>query len=251
MRNDRLINQGQALTGTEFPYHGQLLLVEYNSAKLYALSLCIQAIIDRRGAVNGFTTDFTNLAGYGADDLHAINDVVDSATEVLTTAVHLADAKVLGNSPARMTFRVISASIFLLKSLGLGVGAAKLQTSLETIQRVITALRNSAIDEMSLGARYASLLEMHLSRLQNSFVTSTAPHGLEAQMGAGFGGDSQAESGTFQYFGNTQEGWFSLPFDETLVSTDFVDLQGFSNFDDNDLNFLWNLNYAQSNTGAV
>lgn len=160
---------------------------------------------------------------------------MEDSSQVLTMAIQLAERRILLYAPARTTSRIISASIFLLKAVSIGAGAARLNTSLDLLQRTITALRSSAVDEVDLGLQYASLLEMHLSQLKGSFVTSTVPPGtMQADVMLP---ENPPGTGVVN-----PEDWFSLPFEINNVGSGWEDMQGFSSFEDSDLDFIWNLN---------
>lgn len=169
------------------------------------------------------------------NDYQFLESVIEDSSQVLTRAIHLADQRVLRYAPARATSRIISASIFLLKAIGIGAGATRLKTSLDLLQRTITALRSSAVDEVDLGLQYASLLEMHLSQVKGSFVTSAVPPGTTQ-------GDAMMSEDPTGVGSMNPEDWFSLPFEFNTVYNGLDDLQGFSSFEDGDLDFIWNLN---------
>jgi hypothetical protein len=58
------------------------------------------------------------------------------------------------NVPTRVTLRIISGSIFLMKSLGIGIGATKMHASLDLLQKAISALGSNAVNELQLCHRY-------------------------------------------------------------------------------------------------
>ncbi|VUC27066.1 unnamed protein product [Clonostachys rosea] len=233
---------------TDPGYFHNFLWIEYYSARLYCYSVGIQAVIERCASQTGneISARFATETTYDVNNYQFVGEVVSCSSHVLTLATQLADQGILRHAPARVIVRIIAASIFLLKGLGIGVSATNLQESLELLQRTISALRSSSVDEMHLGVRYAALLEMHLTRLQNSFVMSVCPPGLEGALGSGAGASHMDEviSGARQDFDVNPEDWFSLPFEGAFTSTDMNDIQGFSNLDDNDLDFLWNLTFA-------
>jgi hypothetical protein len=262
------------------------LSIEYYSARLYCHSLRIQAIIERcaaqstststTGTGTGSTSGFPFPPGepYESHDYAFLDSVLDDSSRVLSSAVQLSRQQVLRSAPARTISRIISASIFLLKTLGIGAIATRLQASMELLQDAIAALRTSAVDELSLGLRYASLLEMHLSRLRSSFVTTAFlppppplpslafQHPPPPPSGSGFQGARDHEhasssdllpggSGTCNDMAlpnaapdSACEDWFSLPFDPSFALSTTDDMYGFSNLEDGDLDFLWNLSFA-------
>jgi hypothetical protein len=71
--------------------------------------------------------------------------------------------------------RVTTASVFLLKALGLGVSTNRLHDPLTVLKHVIAALKVSKPDDLHFGARYATLLEMYVARLHDKFIPDTRP----------------------------------------------------------------------------
>lgn len=163
-------------------------------------------------------------------------------------------------SPVRIFLRITTASVFLLKGLSLGVGATKLRTSLDVLTRSIAALRSSALDDVHLGSRYATLLEIHVNGLTNNFISSGKPPafatrppspepGILARDDA-TGGFQNAEASALMDHdtGNLDhvdvgqmEDWLTLPFDPSLVPYVPGDTQTFSWLGDGTMDFIWNL----------
>lgn len=75
-----------------------------------------------------------------------------------------------------MFSRMISASIFLLKALALGVRRTKLAESLQVLEMAISALQTSNLDDIHLAAQYGELLKIQVDRLRRSFESSGTPH---------------------------------------------------------------------------
>lgn len=189
---------------------------------------------------NGSAPSYTLGAACDASDYPFVEEVVNSSSKILMITVQLAENQMLQHAPARTMQRIISGSIFLLKGLGIGVDAMRLHSSLELLQRAIEALRTSAIDEMQLGLRYATLLDMHLTRLRRSFVSSAYPPGILYQGSEGTGGMLES---AMEGFESNLHDWVSLPLDTAFPAANGVDVQGFSTIYDQDLDFLWNLDF--------
>jgi hypothetical protein len=186
---------------------------------------------------------------------------VDGSLEILEKAAELSESQTLMYSPMRMFLRITTASVFLLKGLSLGVSETKLQTSLDTLNRGIAALRSGTLDDVHLGSRYATLLEMHVSRLKNSFIPSarplsfgTRPPSMERNSASLMGANGTYSQGndTSQLMGSDPDGmdtggrdefenWLTLPFDPSLVPFVPTDTQGLSWLGDGTLDFIWNL----------
>jgi hypothetical protein len=75
-----------------------------------------------------------------------------------------------------MFSRMISASIFLLKALALGVRKTKLTESLHVLEMAISALQTSNLDDIHLAAQYGELLKIQVDRLRRSFESSGTSH---------------------------------------------------------------------------
>jgi hypothetical protein len=240
-----------------------VLFIEYQSARIYANSLGLQAVVERIQAENGSQANPQVRANITIDsvDYNFTQAVVDGGLEVLRTAIKLGDSGVLTYSPVRIFLRITAASVFLIKGLGLGVGATKLKASLDVLTRCIAALKSGMLDDMHLGARYATLLEMHVVRLQNGFIASarppafaTRPPSTERSAPAvpanGELGQTHASSSTGNAFGSAvpdpgqlgpMEEWLTLPFDPSLVPFVPGDSSGFSSLGNSTLDFIWNL----------
>lgn len=177
------------------------------------------------------------------NDYHFIEEVVNCSSQILRITIKLGEHSILKYSPARVTQRIIVASIFLLKGLGIGVDGTRLQSSLELLQCAISALRSSAVDEMHLGLRYAALLDMHITRLHNRFVSSAVPPSLVLQGGLPSAVEGISSTTIQDGFDMNPEDWLSLPFDATTMLGGMNDVQGFSSLYDGDLDFLWNLDF--------
>lgn len=223
------------------------LLIEYYSARLSCHSLVIQAIIDRASTQKQQSSSHQTSFAYGVvdeADYLLVEEVVNCAIRILELISELSDQGILVYAPARVTLRAISASIFLMKGLGVGVTATKLQESLRVLRRAITCLQSSTVDELQLGGRYATLLDLHLSHLENSFVASSYPLYLATRTHMNDVVPGQQHSAAQNVLDNLDynaEDWLTLPYDSTFASLDVGDCQGFAVLDDGDLDFLWNL----------
>lgn len=107
-----------------------------------------------------------------------MQEVINSTLNTLKIAIKLYDLSFLRFCTIRTFLHITTASIFLLKGLGLGVSPARLQGALEVLTQVIVALKNSNPDDLYLGGCYSMLLEMHMKRLQEHFMPSTRPHNI-------------------------------------------------------------------------
>jgi hypothetical protein len=165
-----------------------------------------------------------------------IEEVIDGCCQTLDKIVLLGGS--LHFSPMRILFRTISASIFLMKALALGVRNSKLQKALQILDRAISTLQESSQDDMHLKSHYAALLQVQVSRLRESLVSSYSGVGNDLPSPNSYGDMSAMDLGDLDV---TMNDWLSLPLDPSMapfgstegdfgVRMDGVDL---------DLDFLW------------
>ena len=236
-----------------------ILSIEYQSARIYANSLGLQAVVERIQAETGSQQQQQrqeDRAPITIDptDYNFTQAVVDGGLAVLRIATRLGHSGSLTYAPVRIFLRVTAASVFLIKGLGLGVGAGKLRAALEVLTRCIAVLKSSTLDDVHLGSRYATLLEMHVAQLQHSFVASRRPPGFatrppsaEGVLVAGSADTAASEAmqldgGLGSELAGPMEEWLTLPFDPSLVPYVPGDNLGFSSLGNSTLDFIWNLN---------
>lgn len=149
-----------------------MIFIEYQYARVYTNSIGMQAVVERILAESNPESvgDDIRQATVDEIDYEFIQEVIDGSCHMLQKVCELAENGKLRFSPVRIFVRITSSSIFLIKALGLGVRNAKLQKSLEILTRSIYALRSNALDDIHLSSRYATLLEVLVSRLRRSFV---------------------------------------------------------------------------------
>ncbi|RYP52258.1 hypothetical protein DL768_002577 [Monosporascus sp. mg162] len=237
-----------------------ILFVEYQGTRIYTNSLGLQAIVERTLAESG-EDPASGQFSLNITDYSFIQEVVDGCLETLKLAIRLAEKKVLTFAPLSMFLRITTASVFLLKGLGLGVSTTKLRDSLDILTRAIAALRTCQSDDLHLSSRFATLLEMYVIRLQEKFIPAarppsygTRPAAVDSQAPTctdvnhtdwqtDFGsqipnmdsmGPTNAESGI-------DEHWLTLPLDPSLVPFVPDDSQSFQWLGDGSLDFVWNL----------
>lgn len=168
-----------------------------------------------------------------------IEEVIDGCCQTLDKVTLLGGS--LHFSPMRILFRTISASIFLMKALALGVRNSKLQEALQILDRAIVTLQDSNQDDVHLKSRYAALLQVQVSRLRESLVSSYSGIGSDLPSPNSYANMSAMDPGDFSDV--TMNDWLSLPLDPSMApfgssEGDFgVRLDGV----DLDLDFLWQL----------
>ncbi|KAJ4211709.1 hypothetical protein NW759_012311 [Fusarium solani] len=232
----------------------ELLAIEYQYHNVFLNSLGMQAIADRLTDAVSKTQESTDrhsptwIQSFATTaDLQFVMRVIDGCGQILQSTVRLAEKEKLRYCPTRVTRRVIAASVFLLKALGLGVKQAQLETSLDFLQGGIEALRGSTWDDLELASRYAAVLEVHVERYKHNFVKTTFQQGTEQSMTAGLdrllaNEGRDLDMVDMQAFQNPED-WLSVPWDMSMapfgVATD--ESTGMIGLDDGDWSFLWNL----------
>lgn len=241
-----------------------ILFIEYQYVRVYINSLGMQAVVERALAENSdISHDEIGSINLNDIDYEFIQEVVDGSCQILRRITKIAELGALKFSPVRVFLRITSCSIFLLKALSLGVRNAKLHECLDILERSIQALRSSALDDIHLASRYASLLEVHVSRLRRSFMassklsrpsngaptrppstgaprTQTNDHSISPTTGS-LNADHGALPAGF-YGVLPDDDWLSLPFDPSMAP--FGTGSGtpaFPDFDESALDFVWNL----------
>ncbi|KAL1966948.1 hypothetical protein VTN77DRAFT_3692 [Rasamsonia byssochlamydoides] len=156
-----------------------ILFIEYHYVRVFTYSFGMQAVVERALADDNSNGDDIRPVNIDTIDYEFIQEVIDGCCQILKKVIDLAAADTLRFSPVRIFLRVTSSSIFLLKALSLGVRHAKLQESLDVLDRSIQALRSNILDDVHLASRYAMLLEVHVSRLRRNLVASCSkPAGM-------------------------------------------------------------------------
>jgi len=230
-----------------------MLSIEYQYVRIYTNSLGMQAVVERTLAESdpdGPQEDILPMT-IEPRDYDFIQEVVDGSRQILQKTSELADSGALRYSPVRIFLRITTSSIYLIKGLSLGVRNAKLQSSLDILDRAIQALRSSVLDDMHLASRYATLLETHVARLRESFIVSSRPPRLPTDGGGTSGlnflhNHNAGASGIAELAENVNaimpdNDWYMLPFDPNMAPFVLDNQQSFQGFDDGTLDFIWNL----------
>ncbi|CAI7568969.1 unnamed protein product [Penicillium bialowiezense] len=220
--------------------HRYLAISEYQHLRIMINSIGMQRIVQRvlqsnTQPQNGSTIDSSFIErarqlNMTTREYSFIEEVIDGCCQNLEKVTTLGES--LHFSPMRTLFRTISSSIFLMKALALGVRNSKLQEALQILDRAIAALLDTDQDDVHLRSRYAALLQMQVSRLRESLVSSYSvghePDSYDVSMDMGLSDVAFND-------------WLSLPFDSSMApfgsTGDFDRLDGV----DLDLDFLWQL----------
>ncbi|KAF7719651.1 Fungal Zn(2)-Cys(6) binuclear cluster domain-containing protein [Penicillium ucsense] len=246
------------------------LFIEYHFVRVYTHSVGMQAVVERAVA----HADLNNLDDVrpmtiDPTDYEYIQEVIDGCCQILQRVTNLADVGALRFSPVRIVLRVTSASIFLMKALSLGTREKTLRESLEVLERSISALKSNALDDVHLSTRYATLLEMHVSRLRRNLLASskilrhndsTTHNSRGATRRSSMGPPSWPENGDrpsavnapapqdmtsdmgfVPSLGDMADDWLSLPFDPSMAPFGMSSNAQFPMYESGGLDFIWNL----------
>ncbi len=250
------------------------LFIEYHFVRVYTHSVGMQAVVERAVA----DADLNNLDDVrpmtiDPTDYDYIQEVIDGCCQILQKVTHLAEVGALRFSPVRIVLRITSASIFLMKALSLGTRQATLRESLEVLERSISALKSNALDDVHLSTRYATLLDMHVSRLRRNLLASSkamknnnnnnnnnANNSRAATSRSSMGPPPWPESadrsntintpvsqdltsdlGYMPSLNDMADDWLSLPFDPSMAPFGMSSNSQFPMYEGSGLDFIWNL----------
>ncbi|KAJ6051469.1 hypothetical protein N7460_002003 [Penicillium canescens] len=238
------------ISDSSFPFT-DTLFIEYQHLRILTNSIGMQRIVQRvlqnqtqprsrRDSVIDYSfIERARQLNMTAREYGFIEEVIDGCCQTLDKITLLGES--LHFSPMRILFRTISASIFLMKALALGVRNSKLQEALQILDRTIATLQDSNQDDVHLKSRYAALLQVQVTRLRESLVSSYSGIGNDLLSPDSFGNMSAMDLRGFSDV--TMNDWLSLPLDPSMApfgsaEGDFgVRLDGV----DLDLDFLWQL----------
>lgn len=251
------------------------MLIEYHYLKTYTSALSVQAVVDRAVARN--VQRYGDLAGEGLQscilpqDYKFMANVMTESTKVLEIATDMAAVGRLRFAPHRTLLCIATSSVFLLKAISLGARNADLQTSLDALDRCISAMRASGTDDMDFSLRYATLLERHVARFRENFFSpsrhdlaqaptsgaTATPAGLvcnnsasthqshtylntsDLSFGANLGGTDDHQMGDFGI--SSDDDWWARPFDPNIAPFR-SNGEGLSlRLEPDSLDFLWNM----------
>ncbi|KAI9172842.1 hypothetical protein HJFPF1_02356 [Paramyrothecium foliicola] len=154
----------------------ELLFLEYQCAKLSVDSLGLQAIVEKLISDGAGTQTPPTVTNLSSTDYKVVQTVVEDCLATLKVAIALEEqGRRLQFAPVRVFLRTATASIFLVKGLSLGIRSVRLRSSVSVLERTVAALRSGTPDDLHLGSRYAILLEIYVSRLQEKFIHTVRP----------------------------------------------------------------------------
>ncbi|KAJ5669613.1 hypothetical protein N7462_010683 [Penicillium macrosclerotiorum] len=240
------------------------LFIEYHFVRVYTHSVGMQAVVERALAdADPNNPDDVRPTTIDPTDYEYIQEVIDGCCQILQKVTHLAEVGALRFSPVRIVLRITSASIFLMKALSLGTRPATLRESLEVLEKSISALKSNALDDVHLSTRYATLLDMHVSRLRRNLLASSKNvknnnRGATRRPSIGpppwpengdrvnpinkpVPQDLTSETGFMPSLNDVSDDWLSLPFDPSMAPFGMSAGGQFPMYEGGALDFIWNL----------
>ncbi|KAB8199391.1 hypothetical protein BDV34DRAFT_218079 [Aspergillus parasiticus] len=241
---DSMLYRWQASRPTLNSHLESILHIEYQYLQVFTNSIKVQSLVEKilNSPTQSATTDRT-----------CIDEVINRSSEILQWLLIQPSIQYL---PIRVFLRIISSSIFLMKALALGVRTTQLHASLNLLEQTITTLQSSSLDDMQLVSQYASLLQIHVSRLRQTFMTSAQEREKDVQS------EDQENTNTISLPGQTElvqgshdpmlgqldeggDDWLWLPIDPLMAPFGTWDDSGQLDYGLNsahlDLDFIWNL----------
>jgi hypothetical protein len=235
-----------------------MLKIEYEYVRIYTNSLGMQAVVERTLAETDPDGPQEEILPLNVEprDYDFIQEVVDGSCQILQKVVQLNESGALRFSPVRIFLRITTSSIYLIKGLSLGSRNQKLHSSLDILDAAIRAMRSSTLDDMHLASRYATLLDLHVARLRESFVASARPpripsrgvsiekvttNGMDFLSNHNAGQSGIASLAEDVHGMMPDDDWLALPFDPSMAPFGLDSTQSFQGFDDGTLDFIWNL----------
>lgn len=239
------------------------LFIEYHFVRVYTHSVGMQAVVERAIAdADSNNLDEMRPTTIDPIDYEYIQEVIVGCCQILRKVTHLAEEGALRFCPIRIVLRITSASIFLMKALSLGTRQSTLRDSLEVLEKSIAALKSNALDDVHLSTRYATLLDMHVSRLRRNLLASckTVKSSRGTTQRSSMGPPAWPENGDRSNHINTPasqdltsemsfiptfnemgDDWLSLPFDPSMAPFGMNNGGQFPMYEGGALDFIWNL----------
>ncbi|KAI9035833.1 MFS transporter [Aspergillus affinis] len=228
-----------------------ILLIESQYLRIFINSIEMQSFVEDTLSLSDLTLQTSNAA---VKDRIFLTEVIDGAGVILNHVIRLSNQHRIQYLPHRIFLRVISCSIFLLKALALGTRASTLHDSLMLLDKTIAALQSNFPDDIHLVSRYASLLQVYVSRVRQTFGLGNDMRNVNFQQETSqeerAGNEPAQEPGTWDHDIPLPESifsddWLSLPLDPLMAPFGPWDETGQLDYGLDsaylDLDFIWNL----------
>ena len=176
-------------------YMRHILEIEFEYCRVYINALALQAVAERctnqklfqssnrtadsAGTADGVRNEVAiapqTLAKLLGGDRIYMHEVGDAARNLLKVVVNgLYPGEYLRHAPVRTYFRIISASIVLLKSFSLGATESDVSDSLTLMDKTVEALRGCIVDDVHVASRFADLLDTLTQNLKPRLIRIAA-----------------------------------------------------------------------------
>ena len=159
-------------------YMRYILEIEYEYCRVYINALALQAVAERCANEQLFQNSAIppqTLAKLLGGDRNYMLQVGEAARNLLKVVVSgLTPGEYLRHAPVRTYFRIISASIVLLKSFSLGASESDVSDSLTLMDKTVEALRGCIVDDVHVASRFADLLDTLTQNLKPRLVRIAA-----------------------------------------------------------------------------
>ncbi|KAJ5090028.1 hypothetical protein N7532_008712 [Penicillium argentinense] len=216
------------------------LFIEYHFVRVYTHSVGMQAVVERVVAdADSHNFDEVRPMTIDPTDYDYIQEVIDGCCQILQKCIHLPHE---GTQPGYQTS----------STRGIARGAGK----------SISALKSNALDDVHLSTRYATLLDLHVSRLRRNLLASSknGKHSRGATRRSSMGPPPWPDNGDRPNTMNTpvsqdlassdlnfipsineMDDWLSLPFDPSMAPFSMSTGAQFPMCEGGALDFIWNL----------
>ena len=175
-----------------------MLAIEYGYVRVYAYSVALQAITERRIRDSDLrNTESPVISDQELTDNEHLRQITAAARSILRTVVYDISVRLLKYIPVRTYSRILAGSLCLLKvsealvhpahsvlciltqikTCAIGINKTEAGISLEMVDAAAEALRNSVTDDLNLCTRWGELLQTLSSNLRQRIEQISAIKG--------------------------------------------------------------------------
>ena len=153
----------------------QILLMEYEYARLYLNSLGLSNIMEK-WMDQGSTSRKPTLAKAIATNKQYIDELTEAALHILDIVVNEVGGKQhLREAPIRAFLRCLSAMMFTLKRLSLGNHERMVRKSLDLLDRVVELLGQEVVDDVHLSSSTSRLVQNIVASFRQTLIRVAKP----------------------------------------------------------------------------
>lgn len=164
-----------------------MLAIEYGYVRVYAYSVALQAITERRIRDSDLrNTESPVISDQKITDNEHLRQITAAARSILRTIIYDISVRLLKYIPVRTYSRILAGSLCLLKvskalvhpahsvpyiltqikTCAIGINKTEAGISLELVDAAAEALRNSVTDDLNLCTRWGEVLQTLSSNLR-------------------------------------------------------------------------------------